>query len=209
MAWDLALLAQSSLVSTASLRAYTWENPEAVTIGKYQPTALISSTTRDWARRPTGGGLVDHTDDSLTWSLIIPNSLIPITGPGVKWVYAILQDAMRQTIETSLRFKTDQVKTSPSSRPEICFREPRVEDLINERRQKISGMALYRNRSGILVQGSLQHLPYRMDTDAFLRKFAQQIFKTKSLRSPVITTLICNDAYQSELQKVLLAAQIE
>src|SRR6266850_3451581 len=70
MAVDEVLLRTAAQRGRALLRVYSWLKP-AVSIGYFQkfPTELASKF--EIVRRPTGGGLVYHADDT-TFTVVVP-----------------------------------------------------------------------------------------------------------------------------------------
>lgn len=77
MGVDQALLDQCR--ETPVLRFYRWSRP-TVSLGYFQPhqdrQQHVSSQACPWLRRSTGGGAIIH-DRELTYSLIVPASLVP------------------------------------------------------------------------------------------------------------------------------------
>ncbi len=165
MALDEALLKRVSELGRPILRFYGWSQP-AATFGHLQRYALVEKAThlRPLIRRPTGGGVVAH-DADWTYSLTVP--------PGHEW-HALTATDSYHRIHSWIReaFLNLQIKSnlapdafvSPGSIPihprvpGSCFVGYEKFDLLFEGR-KIAGAAQRRNRSGLLIQGSIQPLP--------------------------------------------------
>jgi lipoyl(octanoyl) transferase len=154
MAFDRALLDSAAQRAQPVLRFYGWTQP-AASFGYFQRLPVERLTPlRPLVRRPTGGGLVPH-DADWTYTLCFP--------PTHPWyslratqsyerVHAWIRDAFLQLhIDTAL---------APISRrdPGLCFVGAERNDLLWHGR-KIAGAAQRRNRSGLLIQGSIQPPP--------------------------------------------------
>jgi lipoate-protein ligase A len=156
MALDETLLATAADRGQTVLRFYAWTEP-AATFGYFQHLAEIRQTTalRPLIRRPTGGGLVPH-DRDWTYSLAVP--------PAHPWhqlraidsyraMHAWVVDAFRRIgIPTTLADCCRKVA------PGQCFQGWEKFDVLWHDR-KIGGAAQRRNRSGLLIQGSIQPPP--------------------------------------------------
>ncbi len=137
------------------LRIYSWLKP-AVSFGYFEKSEPIKNQypDREPVRRWTGGGGVLHGDD-LTFSLLVPRtcSLARIT-PAESYlaIHAHIVRALHQCgMQASIAGCCDK-KTSSG-----CFENAvRHDILFNER--KIVGGAQRRTRSGLLHQGSIQHI---------------------------------------------------
>src|ERR1700677_3870212 len=154
MAVDEILLETAPQSGTPVLRLYGWKQP-AATFGYFQKYTGVELATplRPLIRRPTGGGIVPH-DADWTYSFVAPpdhewHSLAAIES--YRRMHAWIQSAFaRLKIETEL---------APCSRkPEIsgaCFIGHEKFDLLWHGK-KIAGAAQRRNKSGLLIQGSVQ-----------------------------------------------------
>ncbi len=145
------------------LRFYTWESGPALTFGYAQFIREVRQmTTRTGfvgqvCRRPTGGGVVYHTDD-LTFSLIFSSCNKPVE------IYKQLHGA----VQAALVFSgvTTQVCTqkrpatayapSQNEQANTCFTNPVENDLLLVNGQKMLGGAIRRFGTTVLYQGSLQ-----------------------------------------------------
>jgi lipoyl(octanoyl) transferase len=135
------------------LRVYRWIRP-SVSFGYFTPWAEVASrfAGRDLVRRWTGGGIVEHGRD-FTYSLICPNEKsLPPTIEFYRFVHLAIASILRKSgypIEIALT--TDAVQSA------ACFAKAVQFDL-KLRGEKIAGAAIRRNRKGLLLQGSIQHL---------------------------------------------------
>ena len=130
MAIDEAMLeAQGANESLPTLRVYTWR-PVAVSLGKFQRvgSSVDLEACRQLGihvvRRPTGGRAILHTDDEVTFSLVLSTTRL-----GVKGVMASYR-ALAGGIVAALRLLGADARLSerapPSNRPRVsqdpaCF----------------------------------------------------------------------------------------
>jgi len=161
MAVDEILLETASQSGTPLLRLYGWKQP-AATFGYFQKYAEVELATplRPLIRRPTGGGIVPH-DADWTYSFVAPpdhewHSLAAIES--YRRMHAWIQSAFAGLkIETELapccRKPTNE--NSKSGIPGACFIGHEKFDLLWHGK-KIAGAAQRRNKSGLLIQGSVQ-----------------------------------------------------
>lgn len=170
MATDEALLEHARFLDRPTLRFYGWNRP-AATFGYFQRYAETSALTplRPLIRRPTGGGIVPHNAD-WTYSLAFP--------PNHPWhaltasesyarVHSWLRDAM-----TALALQTELSQEKRVSGHGQCFVGAERFDLLSGQ-QKIAGAAQRRNRSGLLIQGSLQPTPANISRQAWQNAVCQ------------------------------------
>lgn len=153
MALDEALLEHAVRLGRPVLRFYGWNEP-AATFGYFQKFAEVSALTalRPLVRRPTGGGLVPH-DSDWTYSVVIP--------PTHSWHALTAHESYRQLhawLEAAFRTLGVEPALAQGSRvsaPGQCFAGWEDSDLLLDGR-KLAGAAQRRNRSGLLLQGSVQ-----------------------------------------------------
>ncbi|MGZ8919847.1 MAG: lipoate--protein ligase family protein, partial [Limisphaerales bacterium] len=153
MAFDEALLEQCGAIGTPILRLYSWSKP-AATFGYSQHYDDIAAwaVLRPLIRRPTGGGLVPH-DIDWTYSLVFP--------PSDSWYHLRAEESYRRVHDwISSSFKAMQVQAELSDCcdkpvPGRCFVGAEKFDVLAGGK-KIAGAAQKRNKSGLLVQGSIQ-----------------------------------------------------
>jgi lipoate-protein ligase A len=166
MALDEALLENVSQIGKPILRFYGWIEP-AATFGYFQKFAEVERTThlRPLIRRPTGGGIVPH-DLDWTYSFVVPpnhewHSLAAIES--YRRIHEWIQGAFTKLkIETGLAPDSKSALRTPHSAiPDACFTGHEKFDLL-WRGKKIAGAAQRRNKSGLLIQGSVQPPPVKI-----------------------------------------------
>lgn len=156
MAYDEVLLETAVERGGPTLRFYSWLEP-AASFGYFQKFSEIEQVTalRPLVRRPTGGGLVPH-DADWTYSLTVP--------PGHWWYELSAQESYRnvhvwlQAAFTRMNVETEVASCCRKEVPGQCFQGYEQYDLLRNGR-KIAGAAQRRNRSGLLIQGSIQPPP--------------------------------------------------
>jgi lipoate-protein ligase A len=160
MAFDEVLLQSTAVFERPLLRFYAWDRP-AASFGYSQKFVEVSDWTklRPLIRRPTGGGLVPH-DSDWTYSLVFP--------PGHWWYSLNARDSYRRThewIRDAFALLDVATELSPVRREEApgqCFVGAEQCDLLWHGK-KIAGAAQRRNRQGLLIQGSVQPPPIRLE----------------------------------------------
>jgi lipoate-protein ligase A len=153
MALDEALLESMPRLQKPLLRFYGWTEP-AATFGYFQKISEVESTTplRPLIRRPTGGGIVPH-DADWTYSAIFP--------PGHEWHLLKAEESYRRIHDwlrlafAELKIETEVAPCCKKSLPGQCFAGHEKFDLLWHGK-KIAGAAQRRNKSGLLIQGSIQ-----------------------------------------------------
>ena len=174
MALDEALLESMPRLGRPVLRFYGWTEP-AATFGYFQKYADVERAThlRPLIRRPTGGGIVPH-DADWTYSLVFPS--------GHEWhslkaeasyrrVHEWIRAAFAKlgvTTELASHSQKSAIRNSDKSRardesrcPQSaigCFAGCEKFDVLWHGK-KIAGAAQRRNKSGLLIQGSVQPPP--------------------------------------------------
>ena len=154
MAADELMLREAAALGQAALRFYSWDQPSS-SFGYFQRYADVEGWTelRPLIRRPTGGGLVQHDKDEWTYSLTFP--------PCHPWWQLKAEESYRRVHDWLRRaFERCGVVTElcPETRPAgagQCFVGAEKSDLLYCG-NKIAGAAQRRNRSGLLIQGSVQ-----------------------------------------------------
>jgi len=184
MALDEALLEAMPHLQKPVLRFYGWTEP-AATFGYFQKFSEVERATqlRPLIRRPTGGGIVPH-DADWTYSAVFP--------PGHEWhslkaeeSYRRIHDWLRRAfaemkVETELALCCRKAESGKRKAeiPSACFIGYEKSDLL-WRGKKIAGAAQRRNKSGLLIQGSLQPPPVpltRADWENTMRGVAEKHF---------------------------------
>ena len=177
MALDEALLESAACLGQPVLRFYGWTQP-AATFGYFQKFAEVAQTTllRPLIRRPTGGGLVPH-DADWTYSLVFP--------PGSAWHSLRAEESYRrahawlQTAFARLGVETELAPAAKKAAPGQCFVGHEKFDLL-WRGRKIAGAAQRRNKSGLLIQGSVQPPPLslvRVDWEAVMKRYSGESWR--------------------------------
>lgn len=149
---------------TVTLRLYNWTDGPAVTFGyaqffkEVQQTLAEDHFAGEYTRRPTGGGVVFHTDD-LTFSLVFSAPQERPTEIYKKLHGFILSQLTRAGVSAhALETKLPPSAYAPSvdHRASACFIRPVENDLLDETGQKMLGGAIRRFGETVLYQGSLQ-----------------------------------------------------
>ena len=158
MAWDELRLRLARDEGFPLLRFYSWAEP-AATFGRFQKFADVSEWTRirPLLRRPTGGGLVLHRDD-WTYSLVFP---FGDAWHGLRARESYLR--LHQWIQRAFGKLGFATELAPARRVVLgkagrCFAGAEANDLVFLGK-KIAGAAQKRDRSGLLIQGSVQPPP--------------------------------------------------
>jgi lipoyl(octanoyl) transferase len=135
------------------LRSYRWVRP-SVSFGYFTPwnEVVLRFAGRDLVRRWTGGGIVEHGQD-FTYSLICPGSeSLPRTIEFYRLVHLAISNILQKNGCPVQMIPLSEPVPSPA-----CF-EKAVQFDLKLRGEKIAGAAIRRNRSGLLLQGSIQRL---------------------------------------------------
>jgi lipoate-protein ligase A len=179
MALDEALLESVAQIGKPVLRFYGWNEP-AATFGYFQKYSEVAATThlRPLIRRPTGGGIVPH-DADWTYSFVAP--------PNHEWhslkaeeSYRRIHDWIRQAF-AELKIETELAPCCKKSLPGQCFVGHEKFDLLWHGK-KIAGAAQRRNKTGLLIQGSVQPPPVKLaraDWENAMRRVAEKQFEIR------------------------------
>lgn len=160
MAMDHALLESAPVLGNPVLRFYGWTEP-AASFGYFQKHSDVEKMTqlRPLVRRPTGGGLVPH-DADWTYSLVFP--------PLHSWYALKAVESYRQVhawiCEAFCQFGVFAELASECRRcgPGQCFEGWEKFDVV-WRGRKIAGAAQRRTKDGLLIQGSVQPPPVKLE----------------------------------------------
>lgn len=131
------------------LRVYSWVKP-SVTFGYFQKFPAHLAGDYEVVRRPTGGGVVYHVDDT-TYTVVVPpghSFYAKKTGDA----YCALHEAVAAAFESPPALHV-AAPHSPQGQYE-CFQKPVAGDVVADGR-KLAGGAQRRNKSGLLHQGSI------------------------------------------------------
>jgi lipoate-protein ligase A len=160
MAVDGALLETAASIGQPILRFYSWSEP-AATFGYFQKYDEVAQATllRPLVRRTTGGGLVPH-DADWTYSVIIP--------PGDPWYELKAVESYRRMHEwicaafRQMNIITELAPDCLKCAPGQCFVGYEKFDVLWHEK-KIAGAAQRRTRDGLLIQGSVQPPPIKIE----------------------------------------------
>ena len=161
---------------TVTLRFYNWVGGPAVTFGYAQFVKEVKQTLQahdfagEYTRRPTGGGVVFHTDD-LTFSLVFtsgPQRPVEIYKKLHGFILAQLTRAGVNAHALETKLPASAYAPSLNHQASACFIRPVENDLLDETGQKMLGGAIRRFGETVLYQGSLQ-LPGARNNPALKR----------------------------------------
>jgi lipoate-protein ligase A len=147
-----------------TLRFFRFKDP-TVTFGRLQKQKDIVSFVPDgWVsvQRPTGGGIVFHRDDlclSLCWRQERLSPQHPLTHY-YECIHRVIRQALSDLADISMAARTQAKNEAQPFSISRCFESPVHHDLLLGDR-KVVGGALYRRKTAILYQGSIQSIPLR------------------------------------------------
>jgi lipoate-protein ligase A len=150
MALDEALLRGAPERGRPVLRVYRWSAP-AMTIGLLQKFSPDLALGRPVVRRPTGGGLVDHSRD-ITYTVVAPPTHT-LYGLPTAESYRLLHSA----VTAALQLAGVAAELAPCCGPNdrnVCFAGPVKYDVVVAG-GKVAGAAQRRLKRGLLHQGSI------------------------------------------------------
>ncbi|MDR2428542.1 MAG: hypothetical protein LBD62_01900 [Candidatus Margulisbacteria bacterium] len=143
------------------LRFYSWVKP-AVTFGYAQKSEKIIDLEKaktlsvEIAQRITGGGLVLHQPNELTYSLAAPLAALPAgIIPSCNLISEIFIKALRKIgIAAELASRAERLPQTIRPERDICFARPVKYEVVCGGK-KLLGSAQKRGRYSLLQQGSL------------------------------------------------------
>lgn len=158
---DQALIDSLSERKRPCLRFYEWEKP-TVTYGyfidpekHFEKHLRIDSTRFDFARRPTGGGILFHVDD-FPFSVAVP-ACHPCYSENILENYHLINDivlhAVQETFSKEL-LSLEEKKEGRGVFQEFCMASPTKYDLLLDG-AKIGGSAQRKTKYGFVHQGSI------------------------------------------------------
>lgn len=164
MAADMLLLQRYPRPAAARFRHYGWRGA-SWTFGYSQKLAWVRerlpAQARDYTRRPTGGGIVDHTAD-WTYALVLPRGSALAEARAVesyRAVHEALAEALaEQGVPVEVKTACDPVGTTTEGcgPTGACFVRAALFDLVHRATgAKIAGAAQKRAKPGLLLQGSV------------------------------------------------------
>jgi len=149
MALDEALLRTAAKRGHPLLRVYSWAKP-SVSFGYFQKFPAHLAGGCEVVRRPTGGGVVYHGEDT-TYTVVAPPGHALHTMKTAD-AYCALHKAVAAAFESQPALHQALVQ-SPQGQYE-CFQKPVHGDVVAHGR-KLAGGAQRRGKSGLLHQGSI------------------------------------------------------
>ncbi len=165
----------------ATLRFYNWTAEKAATFGYAQFIREVRRVLEtqhfqgDYTRRPTGGGLVFHTDD-LTFSLIFEHQGRP--AEIYEKLHTFILQEISHTGNNHLKLggtvPQDAYRPSVGGTASACFVRPVENDILDENNRKILGGAIRRFGKTVLYQGSLQ-IPSARQNPAYKKAITQAV----------------------------------
>jgi len=168
----------------STLRVYRWQVP-SISIGYFTPGQMVQEKVfAEWdkVRRWTGGGIVFHDHQEITYSIVIPASDVAFRLCSAE-LYREIHLALGKAfpgIESTL---AEGVSTSDGTC--ACFEHPVPGDLITLDGRKIAGAAQRRCRRGVLHQGSLR-LPFPFHNEELnLERFASHLASSAVEQAPL------------------------
>ena len=186
----------------ARFRAYGWRRP-SWTFGYSQKIAWVrdrlppAAAGAELVRRPTGGGIVDHTED-WTYALVLPRGHdleAARAAESYRAVHAALVAALVGLGQAAILQETCEPADAPTEEgrlagcaaakgPTVCFTRPELHDVVHPvTGAKIAGAAQKRTKEGLLFQGSILRPAAETvrDWDAFSVLFVGEIARLLDL----------------------------
>jgi lipoate-protein ligase A len=167
-------------------RAYGWSET-AYTFGYTQRLQDVLSQIGPHAgslvRRPTGGGIVDHTAD-WTYSIATQSSVSLSKEKPLEMIRRVHEMLVGSLRELGAAVDCYSPDSSHFIYPKACFERPSPWDVIDMSGKKIAGLALKRTRCGILMQGSVSRasLP-DLNFDLLDRSFSDRLAESLELQT--------------------------
>jgi lipoate-protein ligase A len=195
MAIDEALLRSTC---TPAIRFYRWSRP-SLSFGYFGNFSEVAphQAKREIVRRWTGGGIVFHGDD-LTYSIVIPHDDAAFAESSMS-----IYEETHRAIQNALGHHASLATSASPKISDSCFANPvRADVMVNG--NKIAGAAQRKTRSGLLQQGSIQHVDLAND---FEERFARALCikpMQQELEGPIL-----DQAQELASQKYGTAAWLE
>jgi lipoyl(octanoyl) transferase len=183
MAVDEVLLRTAAQRGRPLLRVYSWTKP-AISIGYFQK---FPPSDREVVRRPTGGGLVYHGEDT-TFTVVAPPGH-PLHRMRTSEAYCTIHQAVARLTGAELQ------QTGKAQGQYECFQKPVAGDVIANGR-KLAGGAQRRNRDGMLHQGSIAA---RVTSEQLRRAFGVEFAPyTLTGEEQAMVTWLADGKYQND-----------
>lgn len=158
MAIDLEMFKSCN---SPKVRLYSWKN-KCISYGYAQKIDELINTEKamenGWeiVKRPTGGGIVYHSTDEVTYSAVCPLTLLPEGLMGAYYCISnIIVTALRSVGVDARIGSKFQVPGSRFKENGLCFSDTREYE-ITVGGKKLVGSAQKRGRHAMLQQGSVQ-----------------------------------------------------
>jgi lipoate-protein ligase A len=174
MALDEALLGTAAQRVRPLLRVYSWEKP-SVSFGYFQKFPAHLADRYEIVRRPTGGGVVYHGEDT-TYTVVVPPDH-PLYRMRTTEAYCAIHKAVAAACERLAGKRSGgspTLQTTPPSSPRgsyECFQNPVHGDVVAGGR-KLAGGAQRRTKWGMLHQGSIAA---RLSADQLSEGFCREL----------------------------------
>lgn len=150
----------------STLRIYSWK-PKCVSLGYSQDAdglvdgLMVKEKGWDIVKRPTGGGIVFHNEEEVTYSLVteIDNPVLPkgLVSSCKKIAEAVIHALTKIGIDAEIQssnFKFQNKSQIPNPRSQLCFSYPAEYEIVVNGK-KIVGSAQKRGKRALLQQGSI------------------------------------------------------
>jgi lipoyl(octanoyl) transferase len=165
MAVDEALWRHAAQRGRPLLRLYSWSQP-AVSIGYFQKFPARLAGKYALVRRPTGGGVVYHVDDT-TYTVVVPPAH-ELYRFSTQDAYCVLHKAVAAALTVASSLTPHD---APPARGQYeCFEKPVAGDVVADGGRKLAGGAQRRGKAGMLHQGSIAA---RVSVDQLTKAFRQ------------------------------------
>ena len=172
MAVDEVLLRTAAERRQPLLRVYSWLRP-AISIGYFQNFPAHLADQYDIVRRPTGGGLVYHGDDTTYTVVAPPNHALARmnTADAYRAIHRAVAAALGARAHEIVAGRPLPHNDVGAIRAYDCFQNPVLGDVMADGR-KLAGGAQRRNRHGVLHQGSIAS---RITAEQFVDGFSAEL----------------------------------
>lgn len=159
---DSELLERLNTFQDPILHLYSWSKPSIsfgyfIDIGKYIDVKKLKEKEIDFARRPTGGGIVFHLWD-YAFSFLMPRShrmFSENTLENYRFVNSIVLEALKGFLEeTGLKLISQDVKADDLTQVNFCMAHPTKYDVILDGK-KVAGASQRKTKNGYLHQGTI------------------------------------------------------
>ncbi|MEI7942390.1 MAG: hypothetical protein WCH76_04370 [Candidatus Riflemargulisbacteria bacterium] len=166
-----------------SLRLYSWKDT-CVTYGYNQKESdvikivkeTMNLTISEFVRRPTGGGLVIHNPENLSWTLFVPTKLL--TEKSLLTFYyklsLIYAEVLNECGISCQLTKSNREEYNEKKINDICINYPSKYELVDEFGQKLIGSAQKKTKIALIQQNNL----FIKEPSAFKQKLINRLTET-------------------------------